>query len=202
MKKILVVGLMSLTLTLTACGSETKDTADVSLEENEKIEDKVEQADSSQVEIENKSVMTEVKNEGQMAYDFNFPDLDGNMYKLSDQKGKKVYVKFWASWCPVCLSGLSEVDEMSKNTEDYEVVTVVSPGNLGEKNKEEFIDWFKSLGYENTKVLLDESGQFIQDYAIRSTPTNVIVGSDGVLVSVVPGQLNKETIDKIFQEVQ
>lgn len=202
MKKILLAGLMSLTLVLTACASGTSDKEDIAVEENKKIEEKMDQSDSNEMEDDKNSVMNEIKNEGEMAYDFDFPDLDGNMYKLSDQKGKKVYVKFWASWCPVCLSSLSDLDEMSKNAEDYEIVTVVSPGNLGEKDKDDFIEWFKSLGYENIKVLLDESGQFIQDYAIRSTPTNVIVGSDGVLVSVVPGQLNKETIDKIFQEVK
>lgn len=30
-------------------------------------------------------------------------------------KGKKpTYVKFWASWCPICLSSLEEIDELSK----------------------------------------------------------------------------------------
>ncbi|OFK61629.1 thioredoxin [Globicatella sp. HMSC072A10] len=145
---------------------------------------------------------SEKMNQGELAPDFNLPDIDGNMYKLSDQKGKKVYIKYWASWCPICLAGLSEIDELSKTSEDYEIVTVVSPGHNGEKNKEDFIKWFKSLNYKNIKVLVDESGKFIEDYGIRSTPTNVIVGSDGVLVKVAPGQLNKETLDQIYKEVQ
>ena len=69
-------------------------------------------------------------------------------------------------------------------------------------NKEDFIKWFKSLGYKNMKVLLDESGKFIEDYHVRSAPTSVIVGSDGVLVKVIPGQLNKEILDQIYEVVQ
>lgn len=196
MKKRILSGLMALSLVLTACSTGAKESKYMMDKGKEtKMEDKMDHMKSDKMK-------DDMKNEGQMAHDFNLPDLEGKMYKLSDQKGKKVYVKFWASWCPICLASLSELDELSKETKDYEVVTVVSPGHLGEKNKEDFIKWFKGLNYKNIKVLLDESGKFIEDYGIRSTPTNVIVGSDGVLIKVVPGQLNKEALNKVFAEVK
>lgn len=196
MKKRILSGLMALSLVLTACSTGAKESKDMMDKGKEtKMEDKMDHMKSDKMK-------DDMKNEGQMAHDFNLPDLEGKMYKLSDQKGKKVYVKFWASWCPICLASLSELDELSKETKDYEVVTVVSPGHLGEKNKEDFIKWFKGLNYKNIKVLLDESGKFIEDYGIRSTPTNVIVGSDGVLIKVVLGQLNKEALNKVFAEVK
>lgn len=189
-------------------GSESKDMMDDASDEmgETESEDMMDSSSDNMTESESSkkddTMTSEKMNQGELAPDFNLPDIDGNMYKLSDQKGKKVYIKYWASWCPICLAGLSEIDELSKTSEDYEIVTVVSPGHNGEKNKEDFIKWFKSLNYKNMKVLVDESGKFIEDYGIRSTPTNVIVGSDGVLVKVVPGQLNKETLDQIYKEVQ
>ena len=33
-----------------------------------------------------------------------FTTLDGKQVSLADYKGKKIYLKFWASWCPICLS--------------------------------------------------------------------------------------------------
>ena len=33
-----------------------------------------------------------------MAPDFTLPDLDGNLYSLSDFRGKKVFLLCWASW--------------------------------------------------------------------------------------------------------
>lgn len=40
---------------------------------------------------------------------FTFTTLDGKKVSLADYKGKKVYLKFWASWCPICLSGLADI---------------------------------------------------------------------------------------------
>ena len=33
------------------------------------------------------------------APDFELPDLEGRMHRLSDQRGKKVFLTTWASWC-------------------------------------------------------------------------------------------------------
>jgi hypothetical protein len=33
-----------------------------------------------------------------MAPDFELPDLDGRHHRLSDERGKKVFLVFWASW--------------------------------------------------------------------------------------------------------
>ena len=152
-------------------------------------------------ETKNDKKMKKV-NEGNLASDFSLKDTKGNSFTLSSQQGKKVYIKFWASWCPICLSGLEELNELAKNNNDFEVVTVVAPEFNGEKNKEEFVKWFDSLGYSNVKVLFDEDGQVLKNYGVRAYPTSAIVGTDGVLIGVQPGHMDKETIEKVFESVK
>lgn len=141
-------------------------------------------------------------NEGNPAPDFTLSDIKGNSVKLSDLKGKKVYVKFWASWCPICLSGLEELNDLAKDNKDFEILTVVAPGIKGEKNKEDFIEWFNSLKYDNIKVLFDERGDVLEKYGVHAYPTSAVIGTDGVLVGVHPGHLDKNAIQKVFQSVK
>ena len=51
---------------------------------------------------------------GKKVQEFNLQGVDGKTYRLSDYKGKKVYLKFWASWCSICLSTLEDTNELAK----------------------------------------------------------------------------------------
>lgn len=124
-------------------------------------------------------------------------DVNGMNYSFG-KDGKPTYVKFWASWCPICLSGLEDIDNLSKEKKDFEVITVVSPGLVGEKKTEDFKKWYKSLEYKNIKVLLDEKGELSKILNVRVYPTSVVVNKDGKAEKVLPGHLEKAEIKKLF----
>lgn len=124
-------------------------------------------------------------------------DVNGMNYSFG-KDGKPTYVKFWASWCPICLSGLEDINSLSKEMKDFEVVTVVSPGLVGEKKTEDFKKWYKSLGYKNIKVLLDEKGELTKMLNVRVYPTSVVVNKAGKAEKVLPGHLEKAEIKKLF----
>lgn len=148
-------------------------------------------------------VTTEKKNDGELAPNFNLKDVKGKSHSLSDYKGKKVYVKFWASWCPICLSGLEELNTLAGEDQDFVVLSVVSPGYNNEKEKASFIKWFN--GVENTSnitVLLDEDGELAQELNVRGYPTSAYIGSDGVLIKTLPGHVSNDQIKEGFKSIQ
>ena len=124
-------------------------------------------------------------------------DVNGMSYSFG-KDGKPTYVKFWASWCPICLSGLEDIDNLSKEKKDFEVITVVSPGLVGEKKTEDFKKWYKSLGYKNIKVLLDEKGELTKMLNVRVYPTSAVLNKSGKVEKVLPGHLEKAEIKKLF----
>jgi thiol:disulfide interchange protein tlpA len=124
-------------------------------------------------------------------------DVNGMNYSFGKDE-KPTYVKFWASWCPICLSGLEDIDSLSKEMKDFEVVTVVSPGLVGEKKTEDFKKWYKSLGYKNIKVLLDEKGELTKMLNVRVYPTSAVLNKSGKVEKVLPGHLEKAEIKKLF----
>ncbi|PKM56982.1 MAG: thioredoxin [Firmicutes bacterium HGW-Firmicutes-3] len=141
------------------------------------------------------------KNEGDPAPAFTLMDTEGQTFSLEALKGEKVYVKFWASWCSICLAGMEELDDLSGRSEGYQVITIVSPGYKNEKETEAFKLWYEGLDNENMIVLLDEDGVYAREYGIRAYPTSAYIGSDGVLVKVLPGHVNEATINESFNVI-
>ena len=132
---------------------------------------------------------------GEEVPNFELTGVDGKTYRLSDYKGKKVYLKFWASWCSICLASLPDTDQLAKEAgDDFVILTVVSPGQKGEQAEGDFQKWYQGLDYKNLPVLLDSSGKLLASYGVRSYPTQAFIDKEGKLVKTQPGFMDKETI--------
>lgn len=68
------------------------------------------------------------------ALDFTLYDQYGKEHKLSDYRGKKVFLNFWATWCPPCRSEMPHIEDLykeyEKNSKDVIILGVASP-NVG-----------------------------------------------------------------------
>ena len=147
-------------------------------------------------------VSSQVAKNGEAVTDFSLTGVDGKTYRLSDYKGKKVYLKFWASWCSICLAALPDTDELAKEaSDDYVILTVVSPGQKGEQAEEAFKKWYQGLDYKNLPVLLDPSGQLLASYGVRSYPTQAFIDKEGKLVKTQPGFMDKDTILQMLKNI-
>src|SRR5699024_11314526 len=71
------------------------------------ISDETEKVDDS-ADVSEEQAEIEV---GEEAPDFELETLDGETTKLSDLKGKKVILNFWATWCPPCQKEMPEMQE-------------------------------------------------------------------------------------------
>lgn len=146
---------------------------------------------------------TGMMNQGNPAPDFEMMDLNGNSVKLSDFNGEKVYLKYWASWCPICLGGLEDINTLSAEENGFRVLTIVAPGQKGEKNTEDFKKWFSGVeNTENITVLFDTDGNYGTQTGVRGYPTSEYIGSDGVMVKLVPGHADNDTIKTTFESIK
>ena len=159
------------------------------------------QADKQNAD-KNAQVSSQMAKQGEEVPDFSLTGVDGKTYRLSDYKGKKVYLKFWASWCSICLASLPDTDELAKEAgDDFVILTVVSPGQKGEQAEEAFKKWYQGLDYKNLPVLLDPSGKLLESYGVRSYPTQAFIDKEGRLVKTQPGFMDKETILQTLKSI-
>lgn len=129
--------------------------------------------------------------------------IDGRTVSLADYEGKKVYVKFWASWCPICLAGLEEVNTLAAENNDFEVLTVVAPGYNNEMEKEDFIDWYKGLtGVDDLPVLLNDGGSLAKEFNVKGYPTSAFFDKSGQLIRSQPGHLSNDKIKEAMALIE
>src|SRR5699024_12283205 len=55
---------------------------------------------------------------GDLAPDFELETLDGETVKLSDFRGQKVLLNFWATWCPPCRAEMPDMQKFHEENED------------------------------------------------------------------------------------
>ena len=140
---------------------------------------------------------------GKEASDFELKDMKGNTVKLSDYRGKKVYLKFWATWCGPCRQSMPELNKLVEEKDrDFEILTVMAPGLQGEKTEEEFVKWFDQQDYKSVPVLYNPDGSAFADYQVRSIPTEVFIDSHGKIGHVQLGAISNEEAKKIIKELQ
>ena len=155
------------------------------------------QADATKPSTETVSKDKKETSGSKKVVEASFKTFDGKTVNLSDYKGKKVYIKVWASWCPTCLAGLSEVDSFAANhSDDTVVLSVVAPGVNREKKAEDFKEWFSGLEYKNLPVLMAETPDFFKQVGVIGYPTSVFINQNGEIVQAHPGHLSNEDIQK------
>lgn len=112
---------------------------------------------------------------------------------------KPTLVKFWASWCPLCLGTLQETQDWHNDPKfsDFNIVTVVSPNHLGEKPTQAFKDWYQVLqaDYPTLPVLIDTEAKIITQLGVQAYPSWAILDKHGKLVYLNRGNLSQEQMN-------
>lgn len=120
--------------------------------------------------------------------DFKLKDLNGKEVSLSDLRGKKVFLNFWASWCPPCKAEMPDIERLYEETKDSDLVILAV--NLGEDK-----DTVKSFIDKNNykfRILLDSDQTVAEQYSITSIPTSFFIDKNGIIVSKKIGAMTYE----------
>lgn len=139
------------------------------------------------------------------APDFTLVDQYGKAHKLSDYKGKVVFLNFWATWCPPCRGELPHIEEIYKqyknNSNDVIILGVTAPGLGREGSKQDIIDFMSKSGY-TFPVMFDNKGDIMNEYSIEAFPTTFIIDKEGNVKEYVPGAMEKGTMESLINGVK
>lgn len=135
---------------------------------------------------------------GDLAPDFELETLHGEMVKLSDYKGEKVLLNFWATWCPPCRV---EIPDIQKYHEDNDDVVILAVNLLESENSPRNVTSFVEEYGMTFEVLSDKNSVVATTFEAYSLPTSYLIDSDGIIQNKVVGPLNYEAMVREFSKM-
>lgn len=135
-------------------------------------------------------------------------DQNGVEHRLSDYRGKAVFLNFFATWCGPCQREIPDIEalyaERGRNEGDLVVLGVANPktdehprnSDVSESEVRAFIDE-EGITYP---VLMDMTGQLFAAYGVSAFPTTFMIDADGNVFGYVSGMLTADMMESIVEQ--
>ena len=135
-------------------------------------------------------------------------DQEGVEHRLSDYRGKTVFLNFFASWCGPCQREIPDIEALyrdrGENGGDLVVLGVANPKTADRpQNSDATVDEVKAFIRERGityPVLMDTSGELFGAYGVGSFPTTFMIDEDGNVFGYAAGALTAATMDSIVEQ--
>jgi len=120
---------------------------------------------------------------GKTAPEFELKDFTGRVWRLSDLRGKVVFLNFWATWCTTCRAEMPYKEALYERMQGkpFQMLGILfrdNPGNL-------------PLYLQGHKVspptLIDDGDGVARLYGITGVPETFIIDKEGVIRRKVVG---------------
>lgn len=132
---------------------------------------------------------------GEKAPDFELETLTGDTVKLSDYRGKKVMLNFWATWCPPCKEEMPDMEQLYQ--ENGEEVVILAVNIDPQLNVQKFVS---EMGI-TFPVLLDEKDEVNTKYQVLTIPTTYFIDKQGIIRNKYLSAMTKELMEQYIDEM-
>jgi peroxiredoxin len=107
----------------------------------------------------------------------------GHSVGLDDFRGKIVFLNFWTTWCPTCVTEMPSMEKLHRKLsgKNFAVVTVNIKESASQVKK--FFEKYKLT----FMALLDTTGEVSTEFGIGAIPTTFILGKSGQILGRVTG---------------
>lgn len=134
------------------------------------------------------------------APDFSLRDLDGHVHRLSDLRGKVVFLNLWATWCPPCRMEMPSMERLHQRLHGKDfVMLAVSEDEAGATAVQPFV---QEMGL-TFPVLLDTEGTVPARYGVTGYPETFLIDREGRVVhhTIGPEDWDSEPVFQFLRQL-
>jgi thiol-disulfide isomerase/thioredoxin len=136
---------------------------------------------------------------GSPAPNFLLADYEGNAVRLSDFRGKVVFLNFWATWCTACEAEMPAMNILAKLHRDDLVVVAVNRG----EGKGDAKKWSDARGLDDLVFLIDPRESISGTYRLpNSMPVSFFIDANGRVTRVIPAAQDLTMMQQGYEEAR
>ncbi len=107
----------------------------------------------------------------------------GRYVGLDEFRGKIVFLNFWTTWCPTCITEMPSMEKLHRKLsgKDFAMVTVNIKEPASQVN-----NFFEKYNLTFT-ALLDITGEASTEFGVRAIPTTFILDKRGHILGRIAG---------------
>lgn len=126
--------------------------------------------------------------------DYQLVDMDGNIHRVSDNRGKWLVINFWASWCPPCIKEMPEIERFYQENKSTAQVWGVT---FEDSDKEKIQQFVAQLGV--TYPILGYGQDPLTGFGdVNVLPTTFVIDPDGLFFHRFEGPITAQDIINII----
>ncbi len=131
--------------------------------------------------IQNKLLDLVSLKDGDVAPEFNLSGIEGKNYRLTELKGKIIYLHFWATWCAPCLAEMPVLNNFISNSDKTKIIVInVCLDNEPAKWKSIITD--KGLQGINLICNENQKNELNSRYKISALPHYTLIDKRGLII--------------------
>lgn len=123
--------------------------------------------------------------------------FQGGTFRLSEQRGKPVFVNFWASWCAPCKQEMPGFERVWQRHKNGDIMFVGADVNDLESDARHFLQDEVHVTYLVGRA---DDTEAARGYNVSGLPYSVFITADGRLAKTWLGGLTEDKLEAFLQQ--
>lgn len=141
---------------------------------------------------------------GQPAPDFTFTDKKGKLIRLSDLKGKLLFIDVWGTWCAPCIEEIpfiAKLQEKYRNNPNVMIMSIACDKESARPKWLAFLKKHKEMNWAQYQVTT-EGNKILDDvYHVMGIPRFMIIDKDGIIIDADAPRPSFDTFNAFFDNI-
>ena len=140
----------------------------------------------------------------QPAPDFTFTDKKGKLIRLSDLKGKLLFIDVWGTWCAPCIEEIpfiAKLQEKYRNNPNVMIMSIACDKESARSKWKAFLKKHKEMNWAQY-LITPEGDKILNDvYHVQGIPRFIIIDKQGCFIDADSMRPSFEDFNDYFDKI-